>query len=217
LAFKGFPAEAFDFYEGLEADNTKAYWTDHKSTYETCVRAPMDALLEELAGEFGPGKVFRPYRDVRFSADKSPYKTACGAVSVLEGSVFYVQISADGLLAASGYYQMAKDQIERYRLAVAEPAGKELAEIVDALEKDRFEIGGEALKRVPRGFDPDHPRARLLRHKGVTAHRHFTPAAWMGTAKAKERVASAWRAAGPLNAWLRAHVGPSLEAADPRG
>jgi uncharacterized protein (TIGR02453 family) len=211
VAFKGFPAEAIEFYEGLEADNSKAYWTDHRSTYEECVRAPMEALLEELAGEFGQGKLFRPYRDVRFSADKSPYKTACGAVSVLDGSVFYVQLSADGLMAASGYYQMAKDQIERYRVAVAEPAGKELAEIVAQLEKAGHEIGGEALKRVPRGFDADHPRARLLRHKGVTTHRQFAPAAWMGTAKAKDRVVSTWRAAEPLNAWLQAHVGPSQE------
>lgn len=214
MAFKGFPAEAIEFYEGLEADNTKAYWTDHRSTYEDCVRGPMEALLEELAGEFGQGKLFRPYRDVRFSADKSPYKTACGAVSVREGSVFYVQLSADGLMAASGYYQMAKDQIERYRVAVAEPAGKELAEIVGQLEKAGFEIGGEELKRVPRGFPPDHPRARLLRHKGVTVHRQFPPAAWMGTAKARDRVVSAWRAAGPLNAWLQAHVGPSVEPQD---
>lgn len=216
MGFRGFPAEAFDFYEGLEADNSKAYWNDHRATYEDCVRAPMEALLEDLAGEFGQGKIFRPYRDVRFSADKSPYKTACGAVAVQAGSVFYVQLSADGLMAASGYYHMARDQIERYRQAVDAPAGKALAEIIDQLETAGYEIGGEELKRVPRGYSPDHPRGRLLRHKGVTVHRQFPPAAWMGTAKAKDRVISAWRGAGPLNAWLQANVGPSVEPGDGR-
>jgi len=79
-AFKGWPAEAFDFYEGLEADNSKTYWTEHKATYDEKVLAPMVDLLAELEDEFGPTKVFRPYRDVRFSADKSPYKTNLGAV-----------------------------------------------------------------------------------------------------------------------------------------
>src|ERR1051325_11884594 len=76
MAFRGWPAEALEFYEGLEADNSKTYWTAHKTVYDEKVHAPMLALLAELEPEFGAGKIFRPYRDVRFSADKSPYKTA---------------------------------------------------------------------------------------------------------------------------------------------
>jgi uncharacterized protein (DUF2461 family) len=79
MAFKGWPAEAIEFYEGLEADNTRAYWQDHKQDYEELVKRPMVELLAELEGDYGAGKIFRPFRDVRFSKDKSPYKTAIGA------------------------------------------------------------------------------------------------------------------------------------------
>jgi uncharacterized protein (TIGR02453 family) len=216
VAFRGWPAEAVEFYEGLEADNTKAYWQDHRQVYETCVRAPMEALLEKVEPEFGKGKIFRPYRDVRFSADKSPYKTAIAAVAAQEGSVFYVQLSADGLFAASGYYQMARDQVGRFRTAVdGDATGDELARIVAQLVKDGYEVGGEALRRAPRGFRPDHPRIQLLLHKGVTMGRSWPPAAWLGTARAADRVIGVWRAAGPLNAWLQTHVGPTAEALQP--
>src|SRR3954451_24990715 len=83
MAFRGWPVEAVEFYEGLLADNSKTYWQARKHTYDDDVRGPMQELLTELAPEFGQGKIFRPYRDVRFSADKTPYKTHIGAV--LEG------------------------------------------------------------------------------------------------------------------------------------
>ena len=112
--FAGFGEGAVEFYDGLLADNSKAYWTDHRGIYESDVLAPMRALLAVLEPEFGPGKIFRPYRDVRFSRDKTPYKTACGA-SV---GPFYVQVSADGLMAAGGQYRWAPDQVARFRAAV---------------------------------------------------------------------------------------------------
>jgi uncharacterized protein (DUF2461 family) len=74
MTFKGWPDRALAFYDGLEADNSKAYWLDHKDVYERDVKAPMEALLAELTKEFGETKLFRPYRDVRFSADKSPFR-----------------------------------------------------------------------------------------------------------------------------------------------
>ena len=79
MAFSGWPEEALDFYDGLAADNTKTYWTEHKAFYTDKVLGPMTELTEELAAEFGEPKIFRPYRDVRFSRDKSPYKTHIGA------------------------------------------------------------------------------------------------------------------------------------------
>src|SRR4051812_15207855 len=128
MAFTGWPAEAIDFFEGLEADNSKAYWQDHKDTYERVVRAPMEALLVELAPEFGEGRVFRPYRDVRFSADKSPYKTN---VAAMIGEVGYVHLNKDGLGVGRGMYMMAADQLDRYRRAVADDTtGAELTSIV---------------------------------------------------------------------------------------
>jgi len=208
---KGFPAEAFDFFEGLEADNSKTYWQANKPLYDRTVKEPMEALLAELAPEFGSARIFRPHRDVRFSNDKSPYKTNIGAVAERDGSVFYVSLWTGGIFAGSGYYRMARDQIERFRAAAASDAGEELEGLIAEAEQAGHEIGGEALKSAPRGYGADHPRIRLLRHKGVTIGRSWEPAAWMGTAKCAGRVADVWWAAGPINGWLRAHVGPSTE------
>jgi uncharacterized protein (DUF2461 family) len=80
MAFRGWRAEALEFFEGLEADNSKTYWQRNKGVYEQLVRAPMEELLAELAPEWGEGRIFRPYRDIRFSADKTPYKTHIGAM-----------------------------------------------------------------------------------------------------------------------------------------
>src|SRR5918996_1023294 len=138
MAFRGWPAEAIEFYEGLEADNTRAYWQDHKKEYEELVKAPMVELLAELEGEFGAGKIFRPFRDVRFSKDKSPYKTAIGATLERGG---YVQFSAHGLAAGSGYYVMMPDQLERYRQAVDDDkSGLQVVEICNTLRNAKIEV-----------------------------------------------------------------------------
>ncbi|MDQ1709387.1 MAG: hypothetical protein QOG49_772 [Frankiaceae bacterium] len=206
MAFNGWPAEALHFFEGLEADNSKAYWEDHKATYLTCVRAPMDELLGELTAEFGTPKVFRPYRDVRFSADKTPYKTAIAA-SLAGGG--YVQLSADGLFVGSGMYHLEPAQLERYRAAVAADAtGAQIAAIVEQARTAGLDVAApEVLKTAPKGYPKDHPRIELLRHKGLVAMRQWPPAGWLGTRKAKDRAVAALRAAGPLNDWLTKNVG----------
>ena len=180
--FDGFPSEAFRFFELLGADNTKAFWTLHKGDYDRFVRAPFEALAPAVAAEFGPLHVFRPNRDVRFSKDKSPYKTHCGAVTEAEGGeTYYLQISSDGLLVASGYYGFAGDQLERYREAVDSNAGEVLDRLLESCREQRFDIGGSALKSVPRGYPRDHPLVHLLRHKGVYVSRSFAVAKWVHT------------------------------------
>lgn len=210
MAFRGWPSEALEFFEGLEADNSKTYWTAHKEVYEQQVRAPMEALLTDLEPEFGPGKIFRPYRDVRFSADKTPYKTAIAA-SLAEGG--YVQLSANGLAAGSGMYMMARDQLARYRAAVDDDkSGPALEDMTRRAAQGKIEITGhEKMKRTPRGYPSDHPRAELLCNKGLIAWKEWPVAAWLGTAAAKKRVTDFLRATTPLNDWLTAHVGPSTE------
>lgn len=212
MAFSGWPAEAFDFYEGLEADNSKAYWQANRELYERDVYGPMVALLEELAGEFGEGRIFRPYRDVRFSRDKSPYKTAMGATLALGG---YVQLSANGLGAGSGMHMMESDQLERYREAVADDrAGKALEHLIGLLDAKHIEVSGhDVLKTAPRGYAKDHPRIELLRYKGIVAWRQWPPGPLLGTAKVRRTVAEFFRSCEPLTSWLEVHVGPSrLEA-----
>ncbi len=209
MAFDGWPEEALDFYEGLESDNSKAYWTAHKHDYERCVLGPMTALLDELAPEFGEPHLFRPYRDVRFSKDKSPYKTNIGA-TVGEG---YIQLSAAGLAAGSGYYQMAPDQLDRYRRAVAaDLPGEALEQLISKIVAAGIGVEGrETLKTAPRGFTPDHPRIDLLRHKGLVAWKQWPVEPWLGTAGARPRVAEFLTTTQPLADWLNTHVGPSQQ------
>ncbi|HLF39858.1 MAG TPA: DUF2461 domain-containing protein [Acidimicrobiia bacterium] len=212
--FAGFPPEALAFWEGLEADNSKAYWSTHKADYDRWVRGPMQELIK-LCADLGPFHIFRPYRDVRFAKDKTPYKTHIGAVTEAEGGgLYYVQLSAQGLFAAAGYHQMASDQLERYREAVAGEPGVGLEAVVLTLEAARYEIGGAALKVAPRGYPRDHPRVRLLRHKGVTMGRSFPVAKWLHTRAALDRVRRVWADSEPLQAWLDRHVGPSRRPPD---
>ncbi|MGH2653131.1 MAG: DUF2461 domain-containing protein [Actinomycetota bacterium] len=207
MAFRGWPVEALEFFEGLEADNTKTYWQEHRDVYQGLVRAPMEELLEELAPQWGQGRIFRPYRDIRFSADKSLYKTHIGAV-VGDG---YIQLSADGLGAGCGMYEMARDQLDRYRRAVAEERwGAELATMVAEARAAGLEITGhEVLKTAPKGYPRDHPRIELLRHKGLITWREWPAGAWLGTRRAKDRVVEFFERSRPINRWLGTHVGPS--------
>jgi uncharacterized protein (TIGR02453 family) len=196
-----------DFFDGLEADNTKTYWTEHKEFYETHVLAPMQALMAELAPEFGHGRIFRPYRDTRFSRDKAPYKTNIAA----HNDAGYISLSADALGVGSGLYMPAPDQLARFRAAVAdETSGTRLLGLVRNLEKKRIEVSArETLKSAPRGYAGDHPRIELLRHKGLTAWREWPVGAWLGTASSKRRIVEFLRATAPLRKWLDDHVGPS--------
>jgi uncharacterized protein (TIGR02453 family) len=207
MSFDGWPAEALDFYEGLEADNSKAYWTTHKAIYDQQVLGPMSELMEELAPEFGEFKIFRPYRDVRFSKDKSPYKTNIAAV-VGDG---YIQLSVDGLAAGSGMYAMAPDQLDRYRRAVAsDEAGQELEHVISGIERHGIAVHGhDVLKTAPRGYPADHPRIGLLRYKGVVAWQEWPAGPWLGTSAAKQRVVAFLAASRPLCGWLAANVGRS--------
>jgi uncharacterized protein (TIGR02453 family) len=207
MAFQGWPDAALDFYDGLEEDNSKAYWTANKAIYDEAVLGPMTELTEELGQKFGETKIFRPYRDVRFSADKSPYKTAIGAI-IGPG---YVQFSASGLAAGNGMYEMASDQLARYREAVADDVtGHELERIVAAITSHGISVQGrDVLKTAPRGYPADHPRIELLRYKAVVAWREWPVEPWLSTPAALDKVAEFIVTTQPLHDWLHDHVGPS--------
>ncbi|RFU43157.1 DUF2461 domain-containing protein [Actinomadura logoneensis] len=207
MSFDGFDEEAFAFYEGLLADNSRDYWTANRARYERHVREPMLALLDELEPEFGAAKLFRPYRDVRFSKDKTPYKDHQGAL-VFDGSL-YVEIDADGMAVAGGMYSMQGERLKRFRAAVHAPAsGKALETLLDDLRGAGMEIAGETLKTRPRGFDADHPRIDLLRHTRLYARQGWPADPWMETREVIDRVADAWRRLRPLGEWAQEHVGP---------
>jgi uncharacterized protein (TIGR02453 family) len=205
MAFSGWPEEALDFYDGLAADNTKTYWTANKAVYTDKILAPMTELTEELAAEFGEPKIFRPYRDIRFSQDKTPYKTHIGAVV---GASCYVQLSAEGLGAGAGMWEMNPEQLARYREAVAgDLFGPEIERIAAGLEQAGLTVHGHAvLKSAPRGYPADHPRIALLRYKGLTAWQEWPAGAWLESAQVKERIVAFFRTTMPLRTWLSDHV-----------
>jgi uncharacterized protein (TIGR02453 family) len=207
--FRGFSNRATGFYRELAADNTKQFWLKHKDVYESEVRDPMRALTEELEAEFGPATLLRPYRDTRFSKDKTPYKTYQAALlGDAAGIGCYVQVDANGLLAGGGFHSHSSAQVDRYRQAVDDPAtGEELAAIVGRLRQHDFAIEGEQLKTAPRGYDRDHPRVDLLRRKSVVAVKRFGAPDWVATPQALVQVRDAWRLVTPLNDWVIAHVG----------
>jgi uncharacterized protein (TIGR02453 family) len=211
MGCSGFPAEAVTFFEGLAADNSRTYWQTNKPVYDRAVRAPMDALLADL-DEFGPFHVFRPNRDVRFAKDRTPYKDAIAAYGESEGgSGHYVQFSASGMVAGTGYYHMVADQLARFRSAVDDEArGSEIERIVADLERAGLRASAmDELKTAPRGISKDHPRIALLRRKGLVVSRNWVPAAWMRTHAVVTRVGDAWLQAAPMAAWLDANVCPS--------
>lgn len=209
MAFTGWSEAALGFYAGLEADNSKSYWQANREIYDEQVRAPMEALLGELEPEFGPWKIFRPYRDVRFSPDKSPYKTHIGATND-EG---YVQLDADRLAVGAGMWEMASDQLERYRRAVDDDrAGAVLERLVATARSEGLTVmGHEQLKTAPRGFPKDHARIELLRYKGLVTWREWPAGRWLGTARAKDRIVAFLGASRPIVRWLESNVGPSTQ------
>jgi uncharacterized protein (TIGR02453 family) len=213
--FQGFPHATFAWFSGIEADNSKAWFTAHRETYDDVVRGALEAMLEELADDLGGRvKMFRQNRDIRFSHDKSPYKiTTYGLISGRPESLaaLYAQLSSAGLFAGTGYYTLEPDQLTRFRDAVVdESTGPQLEDAVARVRAAGIETFAEALKTAPRGYPRDHPRAELLRHKSLVAGaRRRAGANGISRRAALDHVRTTWDACAPLNAWLDAHVGAS--------
>ena len=204
MSFTGFPVAALDFYDDLEMDNTKSFWEAHKAVWTESVKAPMTALVTDLEAEFGSAKVFRPYRDVRFAKDKTPYKTHQGAfVPAGPATGWYVEVSARGVRTGAGFYDADGEQLAAFRTAVAEERrGTELERILAAIEAEGFEVSGEQLKTAPRGYDREHPRIGLLRHKQLFAGRTIGFEPVVHTPELLDLVRDDWRTTRPLVEWL---------------
>ncbi len=202
--FEGFPVAALDFFDDLEVDNTKSFWEAHKAVHAASVKAPMVALTAALADEFGPAKVFRPYRDVRFAKDKTPYKTHQGAfVAAGPSTGWYVEISARGIRTGAGFYEASSGALAAFRESVAdERTGTEIERIVGELERDGWTVGGDTLKTSPRGYDADHPRIGLLRHKSLTIGRSHGFEPVIHTPELLDVVRDDWRTLRPFVEWV---------------
>ncbi len=187
--FTGFPREGLDFLYDLAMNNETAWFNDHKPEYERSVLEPsrrfvtaMGPALESIAPQVVADprvnkSLFRINRDIRFSSDKSPYKTHAaiwfweGSRPRMENSGFYVHIEPYRLMVGVGIYRFPKPLLERFRRAAAdETKGAELrTAIATVSERGPYHIGGEHYKRVPRGFDSGHPNADLLKFNGLYA------------------------------------------------
>ncbi len=215
MTFSGFPADALTFYDELEAENTRPFWLEHKDRYTEVIKEPMLALCEELS-DYGQFHLFRPYNDQRFSKNRPAYKTHQGAYTESQGGAgFYLHLSSEGLTCGSGYYGMAKDQLERFRTSVDnEKTGDEIARIVQKLSSTHRIGAISELKTAPRGYPKDHRHIELLRRKGLMASKELGAHGWLHKREVVTRVRKVWDGAAEMNAWLDAHVGPSEEAPD---
>jgi len=202
--FAGFPVAALDFYDDLEVDNTRAYWERHKDVYTESVKAPMAALCAALAPEFGEAKVFRPYRDVRFAKDKTPYKTHQGAfVPAGPATGWYVEVSARGVRTGAGFYEASSPRLAAIRAAIDDDRrGQELERLLAELRAEGWDVTGDLLKTTPRGYSADHPRIELLRHRSLTVGRSHGFEPVVHTPELLDVVRDDWRALRPFVEWV---------------
>jgi len=207
----GIPLDAVEFYRALGSSNTREWWAAHKERYAASVREPMSHLGDVLTEEFGEPRLFRPHRDVRFSKDKAPYKDHQGLFVPTSARMgWYVQVGADGLRTAGGFYASESDQVARFRASVLDDVvGARLVAIVDTLSDNGFEIGGDVLVTRPRGIPADHPRLGLLRHRTLTATRDHGVPHWLEADEVVDRVRGDWVELRPLIEWCDQYVGAS--------
>ena len=195
----------------MRANNSKEWWTANKERYEKNVRRPFEAIGDEFAAEFGPVKIFRPYRDVRFSADKSPYKLAIGMVT-RSSPAHYLQLSEQGLMTGGGLYEATPAILARFRAIVDDNRViGDLEATLDEVRDEGFELmTGDSLSTAPRGFTVDHPHIGLLRLKRLAIAHSEPVAEWMWTPDALETMRVQWRAVSIWCDWLTENLGDAI-------
>ena len=221
--FEGFADREARFFKALATHQSREWFAAHRDEYEQGWLAPMKALLAEVRERLAPlysreelaaPKVFRIHRDVRFSKDKAPYKTHIGGYLGIDGSAagpggaaaLYVHVGAGELFVCAGQYMMDGEQLKRFRAAVVDAKrGKELTTLLRPLLRAGFTIEShEQLQRVPRGFDPEHPQADLLRRKGLIVSFPAPARSLLVSRKLVDWLVPHSKRAVPLVEWLAA-------------
>ncbi len=220
--FRGFGPDAMSFLAGLEADNSKAYFDAHRATYDRDVALPLKQLVVAVGDRLAAGpapevsyepkigrSMFRINRDLRFSKDPTPYHPHLDLAwwqgeHAKTSPAFILRIRPDEVLTGVGVFALTGDRLDRYRHAVVGDAGAELADLVTAICRD---VRGAALsephrKRVPRGFDPDHPRASFLLYDGLHLSASAPTPASITTARFASFVADRLARYADLHRWL---------------
>jgi uncharacterized protein (TIGR02453 family) len=220
--FEGFADSAAKFFKALTKNNDREWFQAHKAEFEEGWNAPMKLLLNEVresidgafpSCDLAEPKVFRIFRDVRFSRDKSPYKTHIGGYLPVKRAgkkatdvpmALYFHVGATELFAASGHYRMEPDSLAKFRQAVVdEKRGKEVEKLLATLKKKGYEQHvHDPLKRVPKGFDAEHPRAELLKLRGLTVAFPDLPRDLLTSKKLVKWIADSCKTAAPLVEWI---------------
>ena len=211
----GLDADVFAFYAELEQNQNKEWWLANKQRYESRVKAPVERLVDELGGEFGPLKIFRPYNDVRFSAEKRPYKNHLGLVTADDSAAsYYLQLSQHGMRLAGGLYQPAREQLARFREIVDDNrlVGDLEATLDEVAESGFAVMTDNALATAPRGFRVDHPHIGLLRLKHLAISAQYAPVAWMHSPELVNHVRVGWRTVRVWNEWIAENLPTAVEA-----
>ncbi len=203
--------DVLSFYAELRENNTKKWWTANKRRYDENVAEPFTALGDQLSGEFGPMKVFRPYRDVRFSPDKSPYKLHIGMVS-RSAVASYLQLGETGLMLGGGSYLVPPAALTRFREIVDDPRlARGLTRVVNQVAREGFSLmRDDALRTAPRGYDVGHPRVALLQLRRLAVAREVGTPDWLWTPEAVEHIRGQLRTVDLWCAWLRTNLGGLL-------
>lgn len=222
-AFEGFPPEGFRFFQELAVNNNREWYLEHKQDYIDYLQTPAVSLVIELGGrlksEFpgmaydlrtnGAGSIMRIYRDVRFSKDKTPYKTHIG-INFWEGAQkkgspgFHLYMDSEGAVFYGGHHSFTKEYLAVYREAVVnDETGEELRNALAKLgEEPGFEVVGEQLKKVPPGYDKESPRGDLLRYKGLGVKSPELDLKLLRSPELIDTCAAAAHAMGPLHRWF---------------
>lgn len=221
MPFEGFADPNAKFFKQLAKNQDRTWFQAHKAEFEAGWQGPMTELLTEVrAGidsayqhvDLDPPKLFRIYRNLRFSKDKTPYKTHVGGLipTKRQGKVtevpmaLYLHVGEPSSFAAAGHYMMDARMLERFRAAVADDQrGRELDKILSALVKRGFVVRShDSYQRVPKGYDPEHPRAEHLKRKGLTVGFPALPKGLLGSTKLRSWLIANAKAAAPLVEWL---------------
>lgn len=181
------------FFRGLAAHNDTTWFEDHRDDWQRHVQEPMEALLAEAERRYGPGRVLRQHRDLRFTPDKRPYREDTGLTA---GGV-YLSAGVDGIQAGGGLYTPSRAQLTAARTAIDEhpQAAAALQRVLDELTDAGFELAGPPLKTAPRGYPADHPRIGLLRMQ------HYAALVHLPLTSPLADVVDAWERVQPLVRW----------------
>lgn len=194
--FSGFSEETFAFLHALAFNNERAWFESHRSEWERFVLEPSLALIRDMesvirgisphytaVAKKSGGSLMRIYRDTRFGADKTPYKTNIGiqfrhaSYRDVHAPGFYVHLAPDACFVGAGSWRPERDDLAKIRARIAEKP----KEYLNALEAAGGEMDpvGDSLVRVPRGFEPDHPLACELKRIDFLVSRDLEPEAYL--------------------------------------